>query len=77
MEWEELEPVRGRSALERANEVPSYMLRALRAPAKGDVRKVLGSEGNREPLGAPDQEVAYSEEGATKGTVEGGGVDDG
>jgi hypothetical protein len=42
---------------------------------KGDVRKGLGSEGKREPLGAPDQEVAYSDGGAVKGWVEGGGVD--
>jgi hypothetical protein len=53
------------------------MLGALGTPVKGDVRKLLGSEGNREPLGAADQEVAYSDEGAAKGRVEGGGVEDG
>ena len=53
------------------------MLEALRTAVKGDVRKLLESEGKREPLGAPDQEVAYSDEGATKGRVEGGGVEDG
>jgi len=49
----------------------------LRTPVKGDVRKLLGSEGKREPLGAPDQEVAYSDDGAVKGWVEGGGEEGG
>ena len=55
----------------------SYMIVALRTPVKGDVRKWLGSEGKREPLGAPDQEVAYSDGGTVKGWAEGGGVEDG
>jgi hypothetical protein len=55
--------------------VLSYMAGALRTPVKGDVRKGLGSEGKREPLGAPDQEVAYSDGGAVKGWVGSGGVD--
>jgi hypothetical protein len=48
------------------------MVGTLRTPVKGDVRKLLGSEGKREPLGAPGQEVAYSDEGVTNGRVEGG-----
>lgn len=75
VEGEELEPVCGRSALGRTNGVSSYIVGALRTPVKGDVRKLLGSEGKREPLGPPDQEVAYSD-GAVKGRVEGGGVED-
>lgn len=52
------------------------MVGTLRTPVKGDVRKLLGSEGKREPLGPPDQEVAYSDEDAVKGWVEGGGVEE-
>lgn len=54
----------------------SYMVGALRTPMKGDARKLLGSEGKSEPLGSLGQEVAYSDEGAVKGWVEGGGVED-
>ncbi len=53
------------------------MVEALRTPIKGDVRKLLGSGGNKEGVGPADQEVAYSDGGAVKGWVEGGGVEDG
>jgi hypothetical protein len=75
-EGEEPEPALGRSVGGRDNRLSSNMVEVPRAPMNGEVRKLLGSGGNKgPPLGRPDQDVAYSGGGAEKGRVVDGGDD--
>jgi hypothetical protein len=68
-------PACGRSVVGgRDKRLSSNTVGAPRAPMKGEVMKLLGSEGNKEPpLGRPGQGVAYSGGGTEKVRAEGGG----